>query len=184
MIAFLDLLDTDEEKSKFKQLYYKYNDLLMWIAMDKLKNQHFAEEAVQDAFFYIAKNFDKVGEVDSRYTKGYLSRVVEGLSINKYNKEKKIISLSDDEEEYATYARDDDTFFDNLEVLDLKDAVSKLSDESQNYLYFTYFYGYTSNEIAEMYSISPESVRKKIQFAKRDIRKYFEEENNGRNKKK
>lgn len=182
MVAFLDLLDTDEEKSKFIQLYDKYHDLLMWIAMGRLKNHHLAEEVVQEAFLYVAKNFNKIGDVNSRQTKGYLSRVVEGLSINKYNKEQKIINLSADEEEYITYARDDDEFFDNLEMLDLKDAVSRLSDESQNYLYFTYVYGYTSNEIAEMYNISPDLVRKKIQFAKRDIRKYFEEENNGRNK--
>lgn len=182
MIAFLDLLDTDEEKSKFIQLYDKYHDLLMWIAMDKLKNHHLAEEVVQEVFLYVAKNFNKIGDVNSRQTKGYLSRVVEGLSINKYNKEKKVINLSADKEEYTTYSHDDDMFFDNLEIIDLKYAVSKLSDESQNYLYFTYVYGYTSNEIAEMYNISPELIRKKIQFAKRDIRKYFEEESNGRNK--
>lgn len=36
--------------------------------MDKLKNHYLAAEAVQDALFYIAKNFDKVGEVESKVT--------------------------------------------------------------------------------------------------------------------
>ncbi|MDE5973167.1 MAG: hypothetical protein K2G73_00695, partial [Eubacterium sp.] len=114
MIAFLDLLDTDEEKSKFKQLYYKYIDLLMWIAMGKLKNNHLAEEAVQDAFFYIAKNFDKVGEVESKVTKGYLSTIIHGFAINKFNKEKKVIYLSSEYEEFLSINYDE-KFFDSMD---------------------------------------------------------------------
>lgn len=175
MIAFLDLLDTDEEKSKFKQLYYKYNDLLMWIAMGKLKNNHLAEEAVQDAFFYIAKNFHKIEDVDSKRTKCYLSDIVQGFAINKYNKEKKVIRFST-EEEYIISSQEDEAFFDNLDAVEIKLAINSLPDESKNYLYLTYIYGYTSKEIGDMYNISPELVRKKIQFAKRDVRKYFESE--------
>lgn len=175
MIAFLDLLDTDEEKSKFKQLYYKYIDLLMWIAMDKLKNNHLAEEAVQDAFFYIAKNFNKIGDVESKETKGYLSTVIQGFAINKFNKEKKVIHLSSEYEGFFSIDYDE-KFFDSMDELELKFAIDSLPDESRNYLYLTYVYGYTSKEIGDMYNISPELVRKKIQFAKRDVRKCFEKE--------
>lgn len=176
MIAFLDLLDTEEEKNKFKQLYNKYIDLLMWIAMDKLKNYHLAEEAVQDAFFYIARNFDKVGEVDSKMTKGYLSTVIQGFAINKFNKEKKVILLPEEYDDFLNFDCDEEKFFDSIDALDLKLAIDNLSDESKNYLYLTYVYGYTSKEIGDMYNISPDLVRKKIQFAKRDVKKYYESE--------
>ena len=176
MVAFLDLLDTEEDKNKFERLYYKYVDLLMWIAMDKLNNKHFAEEAVQDAFLYIAKNFNKIGEIDSKRTKGYLSTIIQGFAINKYNKEKKVIHLSPEEENYIIFSDDDENFFDSIDELDLKFAINKLPDESKNYLHLTYAYGYTRKEIGEMYNISPALVRKKIQFAKRDIKKYFENE--------
>lgn len=174
MIAFLDLLDTEEEKSKFKQLYNKYIDLLMWIAMDKLQNYHLAEEAVQDALFYIAKNFDKVGEVESKVTKGYLSTIIQGFAINKFNKEKKVTPLPAEYDGILSFDCDDEKFFDSMDALDLKFAIDNLSDESRNYLYLTYVYGYTSKEIGDMYKISPDLVRKKIQFAKRDVRKYYE----------
>lgn len=176
MMVFFDLLDTDEEKSKFKQLYYKYIDLLMWIAMDKLKNHQLAEEAVQDAFFYIAKNFDKIGDVESKVTKSYLSTIIQGFAINKYNKEKKAVHFPSGYEDFLTVGYADEKFFENLNELDLKLAVDNLPDESRNYLYLTYVYGYTSKEVGEMYNISPDLVRKKIQFAKRDVRKYFESE--------
>lgn len=174
MIAFLDLLDTQEEKNKFEQLYHKYSNLLMWIAMKMLNDKHSAEEVVQDAFLYIAMNFHKIGKIDSKMTKSYLCAVVKGFAINKYNKENKVINLSEETGEWADLSANDEKFLNSLDEIELKDAINCLSDESKNYLYLTYVYGYTSKEIAEMYHISPELVRKKIQFAKRDVKKYYE----------
>ena len=57
MLVFLDLLDTQEQKNRFQQLYYEFNNLTMWIALQKLHNRQLAEEAAQDTWFYIAKNF-------------------------------------------------------------------------------------------------------------------------------
>ena len=57
MLVFLDLLDTQEQKNRFQQLYYEFNNLTMWIALQKLHNRQLAEEAAQDAWVYIAKNF-------------------------------------------------------------------------------------------------------------------------------
>ena len=176
MMVFLDLVDTEPEKSKFQQLYYKYIDLFMWIAMDKLKNHYLAEEAVQDAFLYIAKNFDKVGDVESKVTKGYLCTIIQGFAINKFNKENKAIHLFLEDEEFTTFNYDDEKFFNSLDAVELKIAVNSLPDDSRNYLYLTYVYGYTSKEIGEMYNISSNLVRKKIQFAKKDVRKYYEKE--------
>lgn len=51
MIVFLDLLDTQEEKDKFTELYNFYKDLLYWIALKKTDNIEYAEECVQDTFF-------------------------------------------------------------------------------------------------------------------------------------
>lgn len=119
MVAFLDLLDTEENKNKFEQLYYKYIDLLMWIAMDKLNNKQFAEEAVQDAFLYVAKNFNKIGNVESKRTKGYLSTIIQGFAINKYNKEKKVIHLSPEDEDFIAFSVDDEKFLDSMDEIDL-----------------------------------------------------------------
>lgn len=174
MIAFLDLLDTQEEKNKFEQLYNKYSNLLMWVAKGKLNDNRCAEEAVQDAFLYIAMHFHKIGDVDSKMTKGYLCSIVKGFAINKYNKENKVVNLSEEAEELASLSLSEERFIESLNEIELKEAINNLSDESKNYLYLTYVYGYTSKEIAEMYNISPELVRKKIQFAKRDVKKYYE----------
>ena len=83
---FLNLLDTQSEKDKFANLYDKYKNLLYWISYGKTKSSQDAEECVQETFFYVAKHFEKIGDVNSSKTKGYLATIVTGFSIDIYNK--------------------------------------------------------------------------------------------------
>ena len=66
---FLNLLDTQTEKDRFTELYDTYKDLLYWIALKRTNNIEDAEECVQETFFYVAKHFEKIGEVKSKRTK-------------------------------------------------------------------------------------------------------------------
>lgn len=175
MMMFLGVIETPQEKSRFQQLYNKYINLVMWISMQKLHNHTLAEEAVQDTFMYIAKNFDKIGEVDDVKTKNFVATIANGFAIDKFNKENKAVFISYDKIDPA-HRKNDESFFDSFSFVELKSAIDSLSDENKNYLYLKYVYGYTSKEIAKMYGISPELVRKRLQFAKRDVKKYLETE--------
>lgn len=175
MMMFLSVIETPQEKSRFKQLYEKYSNLVMYIAMQKLNNPTLAEEAVQDTFMYIAKNFNKIGDVDDVKTKNFVATIANGFAINKYNKENKQNIISSYVATGYTAKEKDDLNFDSYSFIELKNAIDLLSDENKNYLYLKYVYGYTSKEIAKVYGISPELVRKRLQFAKRDVRKYLTE---------
>lgn len=172
MIAvFLSLLDTQTEKEKFKELYNVYKDLLYWIAFKRTNNAEDAEECVQETFFYVAKNFEKVGEVDSKRTKGYLSAIVTGFAIDVYNKSKEIINLSVYDENVEDIA-----CFENYDKSELSSVFDELLDEeSKIFFYLKYVYSYKSSEIAEIYNVNDTYVRKKLQYAKEKLRKYFEE---------
>ena len=65
---FLTLIEETTEKEKFEVLYYRYRDLMHYIAMAILHDEHLAEDAVQEAFFRVARNFHKVGAVESLRT--------------------------------------------------------------------------------------------------------------------
>lgn len=168
---FLNLLDTQSEKEKFTELYDTYKDLMYWIALNRTKNIEDAEECVQETFFYVAKHFEKIGEVASKRTKCYLSTIVTGFAIDIYKDSQKIdIILTNDDD------LKDIEYFENFEKIELLAAFDKLLDEeSKIFLYFKYIYGYKSSEIAEIYKVKDSYIRKKIQYAKKKIRKYFEE---------
>lgn len=55
MIAFFDLIDEPEDKTRFAQLYNSYSSLLYSIAYQKVKNAETAEDCVQETYLYVAK---------------------------------------------------------------------------------------------------------------------------------
>lgn len=176
MIAFLNLLDTQEERNKFTELYNSYKNLLYWIALEKTDNIEEAEECVQDTFFYVAKHFDKIGQIESKSTKYYLSTIVTGFAIDIYNNSKKLdtISICDKNDESESNIDELKYFedFDTIELLTVFDKV--LDEESKIYFYLKYIYGYKSSEIAELYKVKDSYIRKKLQYAKEKLKKQLE----------
>ena len=173
MVAFLDLIDDDEDKERFRSLYIKYKGLMAYIINEKVHTKEDVEDVLQEVFFYIAKNFYKIGDINSNETKNFICIVTEGFAISQFRKEKRHINNITFEEAYATNASHDD--FDTYNVTELKMLLNTLSDESRNILYLTYVFGLTSKEVAKIYGITDSNVRKKIQFAKAKIRKELQE---------
>ncbi len=174
MIAFLDLIDDYENKERFKNLYCKYKGLMAHIAYEKLKNQEDVEDVLQDSFLYIAKNFSKVGDINSNSTKRYVAVITEGYAIKKYNIEKKQLNHLNNAMDIDTDDIISDEYFNAYDKADLRMVINSLNDEYRNLIYFTYVLGYTSKETAEIYGLSSDNIRKKIQFAKLEIKKNLE----------
>lgn len=172
MIAFLNLLDTQTEKEKFIELYNKYKNLLYWIALKKTNCIEDAEECVQETFFYVAKHFEKINDVNSKQTKLYLSTIVAGFAIDIYNHSNKIEFLETDNENETADLKHFESF-QTIELLSVLDKV--LDDESRVFFYLKYLYNYKSKEIAEVYKVKDSYVRKKLEYARRKLRKELDE---------
>ena len=95
MTLFLTLLDAKEEKSKFDKLYEKYRKLMHYVAKGILTDDQLAEDAVQEAFFRIAKNFYKVGEIDCPQTKNFVVIIVRNAALTIAKKEATAGSIED-----------------------------------------------------------------------------------------
>ncbi len=172
MINYLLLLDTENDKNKFKELYNSYKNLLFWIARQKTTCDQDAEECVQETFLYVAKNFDKIKEINSKMTKGYLSTIVTGFAIDIYNrslKERLMLNYND-----QTDIKDNFDRYNKIELFSVFDKV--LNEEDKTFFYLKYLYGYTSREIAEIYAVKDSYVRKRIQYSKEKLRKELEKE--------
>ena len=64
---YLQLLNTCSEQEKFKQLYETYHRLMHWEAQRVLQDRQLAEDAVQESFLRMIKNFHKIGEYYENY---------------------------------------------------------------------------------------------------------------------
>lgn len=168
LTAFLALIDDNEDKERFKNLYMKYRGLMAKVAGEKVSAKEDIEDVLQDTFFYIAKNFHKIDDVDSQRTKNFICVITEGFAISKFRKEKKYMNTLPLDDAIDINSLNDD--FDLFDIADLEMALDLLSDEHRNMMYLTYAFGYTSKEIAFIYGITDANVRKRIQFAKMNLR--------------
>ena len=50
LLMFLSLLGSDEDRKKFTELYEEYHELIESVAIKILKDQHAAEDAVQNTY--------------------------------------------------------------------------------------------------------------------------------------
>lgn len=58
MLIYMALIETEEDRVLFEQIYYKYKGLMFHVAYGVLGQREDAEDAVQMAFEAIAKNIE------------------------------------------------------------------------------------------------------------------------------
>lgn len=160
MLIYLNLLDSEEEISKFELIYSTYKKQMYYTANNILKDSHLAEDAVHNAFLRIINNLEKIEDINSHKTKGLIVIIVKNVSIDIYRKNKK--------------ERDNTIFIDDLDDIngydeinkndigDLEIAISKLPENYKQVFLLKFSHELTDNEISEILDIKPDNVRKRI----------------------
>lgn len=157
------------KKDKFEQVYYKYRNLLFYIAYEILQNERDAEDAVQEAFLRVAKNITKISDTYSNETKNFVVLITKREAMKIYNKRKK---------------RDEDTDI-KLEkvrvseanmVNAVKFAIEKMPYKYSSLLTLKYVMGYSGKEIAEITGLSETNVRQQLFKGRKLLESMLEEE--------
>lgn len=65
MLIYLQMLESEEDRTKFAQIYEKYRGLMMHVAKKFLNNHFDAEDAVHQSFLAVIENIHKVSDVTS-----------------------------------------------------------------------------------------------------------------------
>lgn len=174
MTAFLTLIDSEEDKSRFCAFYEKYIGLVIWIAKSKLNNnQYLAEECAQETFLYFAKNFSKVGEVESPQTKAFVGVVATTFAIKCFHKE---IEKKSSEDDLLDEKDCDIKALDSFNEIELKNAVDAIDDELKNLIYLKYYFGFKNKEISKLTGESEYLIRKKLATALLNVKKNLKED--------
>ncbi|HAQ64209.1 MAG TPA: hypothetical protein DCR23_07080 [Ruminococcaceae bacterium] len=168
LIALLDLIDSEEDKIRFEKFYYKYHDYIINISKKRLQeNYHLAEDNCSLVFEYFAVNFDKIGDIDSKETKGYVYTVANGLAINMFYKE--ILHRPKSVENEKIVQKSDITF-DLYSVTELKAAIEELTEEEKTYFRLKYLQGMNLSEIGRIYNVSASTVSRKLRKITQKLR--------------
>lgn len=157
----------EDKKRKIEQLYEKYRKPLFFTAIKILGDKHLAEDAVQDTFIKIFENLNKIDDIHCCKTKNYITSIATNHSFNLYCKRKQHAVPVDEIEKLAA-----DYMESKMEKIDsFEEIVKKLPVIYREILTLKYLYEYTNAEIAESLHISKVNVRKRLERAKKELKK-------------
>ena len=188
---FLALIDEETEKEKFESLYYRYRNLMYYIAAGILKDENLAEDAVQEAFFRVARNFHKVGDVESVRTKNFLALITRNVALTMAKAAGKEPNPADLDKETGTPEGRrgkterpvSDAAFDAVSAAELRTKILNLPETYRNVLYLAGVYEYSLTEIASLLDLPLETVKKRMQRGRRLLREALDQDMEGNERK-
>ncbi len=168
LLFYLSLIEHEEDKSKFERLYNNYRKLMKYVAIEKLKDEYLAEDAVHEAFIKLTRYINGVDESDSHKTKAFLVIIVKSVCIDMLRKQNQDKSFGLEEIDNMGYMNDDS--FKNLEVDEVYSVILSLSDKYREIIELKVYHNLSDKEIADVLGISNSAVRKRLQRAREILR--------------
>lgn len=168
MLIYLQMIESDEDKSKFEQIYIHYRGLMFFVANNILHNCEDSEDAVHQAFISIIENLNKLLQPDDPKTRSFCVIVTERKAIDLYRSRKRFIS---DDFTEDTAGIEINTPDDSLSA-----AISSLPPKYREIILLRYDNGYTTKEIAKMLGLSLDATQKTLWRAKTELKRKLEEE--------
>ena len=174
---YLAQIGDGDERDKFTEIYFAYRDRMFRIIDGILHNHHDSEDALQNAFMYIARHVHELPETDSPLTKGYLFKAAENSA---FNMKKRVVdkNLHDDIEDHNELQ----DALDVLQTVETKDTVGRIleliksmPEHYSTAVYLHVLHGYSAKQIAEFQGIKYETAKTRLSRAMKLIRKLAKE---------
>lgn len=159
MLIYLQMIETEQDRSKFETLYLQYRHLMFSAAYAILQNKEDAEDAVHQAFVKVAENMGKISEAVCPKTASFVVTIVENKAIDLYRRKKRHQSVPFEEETVGL----------SIEYTgenELARCMAALPAKYRQVLMLKYYHGYNVTEIAKMLNLSTANVQKIEQRAK------------------
>lgn len=166
LLIYLQMLESEADRSKFTQLYETYKGLMFYTANRILKNETDAEDAVHEAFIAILKNLEKILEIDCPKTRSYIVIIVERKALDLVRERRHAtVPLYDEAAELAV-----EMDIPLLKKDGLAEALAKLPPRYREVILLRYANELSTKEIAKALGLSSAAVQKLLWRAKDALR--------------
>ena len=169
----LAMIENENDKKRFEDLYRKYKGLMFHKALGILKDTYYAEDAVSIAALNIAMHMDMVEDIESIRTSHFLMTITQRVAFNLYKKlkqERKVIVDLEEIETVEVSAVDMAEEFDNF----LSNEILKLPSPYKEVILLKYADGYSNREIASLLDLTVSNVNKIVTRGKRKLERALE----------
>ena len=169
LLMFLSLLGSDEDRKKFTELYEEYHELIESVAIKILRDQHAAEDAVQNTYKQIIDHFEKIYEVPCEKLRYWIISIVKNEALMILRKEKRVVTLED--WTIVEQAAEDVSGYNDLVAL-----FRELPETYRAVLEMKFLLEYSSKEIAKHLNLSVGAVDTRISRGRELLKTIVERE--------
>lgn len=179
MLAYyLSLIIDESAKSKFEQLYLLHRQTMLWIAKSILHDQSSAEDAVHDAFLRILNHLENFTLEDCNITRATFVVIVRNISIDMLRKQKRLSEANlDDYEDYLpdNQTNPELTWLEKEGTQTILAAMGSMKQSYADVLTLQVCCELSSQQIADLLDISPESTRVRLHRARKHLAEQLKE---------
>ena len=153
----LAALESDEDRALFTEIYEQNHDRMEQTALRILKDPHDAEDAVQNAFLQIIRNFDALLEIPCKKRIFWCISIVKNEALAILRKKKKTILIIEELEENPAAGVE--------EAMSYKEVVrlfAQLPETYRSVLEMKMILGYSGKEIAKRMGLTENTVNVRI----------------------
>ena len=175
---YMAMLDEPVDKALFEDAYNRYNRRMIAIAYNIIGNYHDAEEAVSNAFFKIAANFDKVRKRTGQERAAYYCIVTRNCAydILREQSRRKEIPLDEDMDIPDGNSDVSDEVLSGYGYERVVEAIRSLPEIYAEALYLQNVTGLSVKEISRNLGITEAVVRKRLERARMKLRRILDEQ--------
>jgi RNA polymerase sigma-70 factor (ECF subfamily) len=179
MIVFLNMLETEDERTAFSAFYKEHKGKCLSVALAITHNHAWAEEAVQEAFLRMIRHKEKYFSDPCKRTGTTIVIMVKSAALNIKNRENKLDHFALEDVEFSLSNDEPDA----LRIVASKEAVnrlqyhiSQLSAPDKALYQMKYILEKSDGEIAEILGISKNTAAVRIHRLMRKLLNTMREE--------
>lgn len=172
------MLDTDEEKSIFEQLYTQHKQRLYRIAFSKLHNSQNAEDAVSECFLRILNKSANIFDVSPNKRAHFLNILIRNVCVQMFNKviKERTTSIEDECPEIVDEINLEDEVIGKISRDRLVEFISQMPEKLRDAMVLKSVMGLSNHEAAEQLGITENTLRQRIYEARKQIRDFIRKE--------
>ncbi|MGP1907440.1 sigma-70 family RNA polymerase sigma factor [Metabacillus sp. JX24] len=156
------------DKKAFLKLFQYYEEDIYRMAYVYVKNENDALDVVQEVAYRAFKNIETLK--NPAYFKTWLTKMAITTSLNLLKKNKKVVQLKPEYEEFIGVEEQD-----ALLTITLQELLEQLSEEEKSIVTLRFYEGYSFKEIAEILEIPLGTAKTILYRALGRLRKHFKE---------
>ena len=161
----LVLPSTTNAGQTFNEIYDAYGKVMLKVARRIIKDPYLAEDAVQEALLRISKNIDKVGDIFSPESRGYVLAVTRNASLTILKIKKGIVEMEEPllSAEHLQESGDiEQDIISKVSYEALVSTIRKLPKIYADVLYLDWVMNFSIKEISEHLDASETTIKKRI----------------------